>query len=207
MNPRLLPYGERAVLLEVASIEQVLGVYAAVQSAQREGRLTGVEDVVPAAVTVLISFADTAAMRHALPTLRALDSAPSPESSGELMTIEVSYDGEDLDAVAELTGLSRHEVVELHSSTDYSVAFSGFSPGFAYLIGLDERLRVPRRPTPRTRVPAGSVAMTGGFTAVYPRQSPGGWQLLGHTDAAMWDGNRPDPALLRPGMRVRFVPS
>lgn len=202
MSVRVLPYGERAVLLELASIDEVLGAYAAV----REAPPAGLEDVVPAALTLLLSFADPAALAAALPALRQLDTSPRPREVGELVCIDVVYDGADLKDVAELTGLSTDEVVDRHSSVQYTVAFNGFSPGFAYLIGLDERLRVPRRPSPRTAVPAGAVAMTGGFTAVYPRRSPGGWQLLGHTDEPMWDDAREVPALLRPGMRVRFQP-
>lgn len=198
----MLPYGERAVLLELASIDEVLGAYAAVREAPPEG----LEDVVPAALTLLLSFCDPAALTAALPALQQLDTTPRPREVGELVTIDVVYDGADLADVAELTGLGVDEVVAVHSEREYTVAFNGFSPGFAYLIGLDERLRVPRRDSPRTAVPAGSVAMTGGFTAVYPRRSPGGWQLLGHTEQPMWDDARAVPALLRPGMRVRFQP-
>ena len=196
----MLPYGERAVLLELSSIDEVLGAYSAVQAAPPDG----LEDVVPAAVTLLLSFTDPQALAAALPGLRRIDTSPRPPEAGELVTIPVAYEGADLEDVAALTGLGVREVVELHSSTEYRVAFNGFSPGFAYLIGLDERLRVPRRPSPRTAVPAGAVAMTGGFTAVYPRRSPGGWQLLGHTTVTLWDSDRSVPALLRPGMRVRF---
>lgn len=203
MSLRVLPYGERAVLLEVSSIEEVLGAYDAVQDL----RLGGVEDVVPAAVTLLVSFVDAGSLQQALPGLRRLDRTPSEHEPGELVRIPVVYDGADLDDVAEMTGLSRDEVVAMHSGTEYTVAFNGFSPGFAYLIGLDERLRVPRRPTPRTSVPGGSVAMTGGFTSVYPRPSPGGWQLLGRSEASMWDSGRERPSLLGPGMRVRFEPA
>lgn len=202
MSVRLLPYGERAVLLEVRSIDEVLGAYAAVRAA----RLPGVEDVVPAALTLLVTFVDSAALQASLTGLRHLDTTPVAAAPGELITIEVTYDGADLPAVAGLTGLSAAEVVAVHSGTEYTVAFHGFSPGFAYLIGLDPRLRVPRRETPRTAVPAGALGMTGGFTAVYPRRSPGGWQLLGRTTTPMWDDSRAEPALLRPGMRVRFEP-
>ena len=200
MSARILPYGERAVLLELSSIEEVLGAYAAVQDSPPDG----LEDVVPAAVTLLLSFTDPSALAAALPALRQVDSTPRHREAGELVTIPVTYDGVDLADVAELTGLTVAEVITAHSGSEYTVAFNGFSPGFAYLIGLDERLRVPRRTSPRTAVPAGSVAMTGAFTAVYPRSSPGGWQLLGHTTETLWDGARKAPALLGPGMRVRF---
>lgn len=123
----------------------------------------------------------------------------------QVVDIVVRYDGPDLDEVAELTGLSPQEVVAAHTQTLWQVAFSGFSPGFAYLAGGDDRLRVPRRREPRTSVAAGSVGLAGEFSAVYPRSSPGGWQLLGHTDAILWDVDRNPPALLQPGSAVRFV--
>ena len=106
--------------------------------------------------------------------------------------------------MARLTGLTAGEVIEAHTRTPWRVGFSGFAPGFAYLVDGDPRLAVPRRSEPRTSVPAGSVGLAGEFSAVYPRRSPGGWQLIGHTDAVLWDLERPDPALLTRGMRVRF---
>ncbi len=117
----------------------------------------------------------------------------------------VRYDGPDLARVAELTGLDEAEVVERHTAGDYRSGFCGFVPGFAYLTGLVESLYVPRRDDPRTKVPAGSVALADEFTAVYPRDSPGGWQLIGHTDITLWDSDRDPPALLAPGTPVRFV--
>lgn len=203
MSIRVLPYGERAALLEVGSIDEVIGTYAAVQQLA----LDGLEDVVPAAVTVLVSFVDTAAFDRALPALQGIQPSSGGHRPGELVTIPVVYDGADLADVAEITGLSVESVIEVHSGADYTVAFNGFAPGFSYLIGLDERLRVPRRRTPRTSVPAGSVAMTGQFTAVYPRESPGGWQLLGRTETVMWSSDRDQPSLLQPGSRVRFQPA
>ncbi|MFV0535729.1 MAG: 5-oxoprolinase subunit B family protein [Cumulibacter sp.] len=200
MNRRFLPYGERAVLLELDSIDHVLGAYAAIQNDPPDG----LEDVVPAALTLLMSFTDPEALAAALPALKEIDTTPRAAEHGELATIGVHYDGADLAEVAALTAMSIDEVISVHSGAEYTVAFHGFAPGFAYLIGLDDRLRVPRRPSPRTAVPAGSVAMTGGFTAVYPRRSPGGWQLVGHTDTPMWNEDRSSPALLSPGMRVRF---
>jgi KipI family sensor histidine kinase inhibitor len=104
-----------------------------------------------------------------------------------------------------LTGLGVDEVVEAHTGTEWRVAFGGFAPGFAYLVGGDERLRVPRRDTPRTKVPAGAVGLAGEFSGVYPRASPGGWQLIGRTDLPMWDLDRDPPALLSAGATVRFV--
>ncbi len=120
------------------------------------------------------------------------------------MLIDVVYDGADLADVAELTGLDVPGVIEAHTGRPWRCGFGGFAPGFAYLVGGDPRLAVPRRSEPRTRVPAGSVGLAGEFSGVYPRQSPGGWQLIGHTDAVLWDVDRPQPALLMPGMRVQF---
>jgi KipI family sensor histidine kinase inhibitor len=133
----------------------------------------------------------------------------APEPIGRLVEIPTRYgaaDGEDLDDVATQVGLSPAAVVELHASTEYEVYMLGFAPGFAYLGVLPEALAVPRRPTPRSRVPAGSVAIAERQTAVYPAVTPGGWNLIGHTDLTLWDVERDPPALLAPGDRVRFVP-
>ncbi len=130
-------------------------------------------------------------------------SAARPE--GPLVEIPVVYDGADLDEVADATGLTTDEVIELHSSQTYSAAFLGFTPGWAYLVGLAPALRLPRRSTPRTSVAAGSVAIANEFTGVYPTVSPGGWHLLGHTDERMFDVTRDKPALVMAGDRVRFV--
>ena len=109
--------------------------------------------------------------------------------------------------MAALTGLTGAEVVRRHAGREWTVAFCGFAPGFAYLTGGDPALRVPRRDTPRTAVPAGSVGLADGFSGAYPRRMPGGWQLIGRTDAVLWDLDRQPPALLPPGTRVRFVPA
>jgi allophanate hydrolase subunit 1 len=134
-----------------------------------------------------------------------------PEASGgvdeaEALTVPVVYDGPDLSAVAARCGFSVEEVVRRHSAATYRVAFVGFAPGFGYLVGGDPALRVPRRDDPRERVPAGSVAIAGEYSAVYPGPSPGGWQLLGRTELRMFDPARQPPALLEPGRLVRFVP-
>ncbi len=114
------------------------------------------------------------------------------------------YDGADLDEVARLWDMTRGEAVATHTGTDFVVAFCGFAPGFAYCTGLPEPLHVPRRDSPRTRVPAGSVGLAGEFTGVYPNASPGGWQLLGVTDLTLFDVTAEPPALLSPGTRIRF---
>lgn len=195
---KLLPYGPRALLVEFDSLAEVMAAAAT----WRGDELPGVVDIVPAARTVLVVH-DGALDPDAL---RAPNHPAARRTSDQLITLDVTYDGEDLSAVAEAVKLSVDDVVRIHSDTEYEVAFCGFLPGFSYLIGLDSRLVLPRRATPRTRVPTGSVAIAAEFTAVYPQESPGGWHLLGHTDATMWDDDRDPPALLPPGTRVRFRP-
>lgn len=220
---RLLPMGEAAVLAEVGTIEQVLALHDRVREALTgdDPELAGVDDLVPAARTLLVRGAglDLAAVRRRLTALAAglpgddnaddADDAERPATSTtrpdrEPVVVEVRYDGADLAEVAALTGLSEQQVVAAHTGTPWRVGFFGFAPGFAYLVGGDPRLRVPRRQEPRTRVPAGAVALAGEFSAVYPRSSPGGWQLIGTTDAVLWRLDREPPALLTPGDTVRF---
>ena len=210
MTPKLLRCGQHAVLVEVDSLDQVLALAEAVRAAAGAGApgFTEVVDVVPAAATVLVQLdedGDLNALRRGLAHLETPTGGPVERSDAALVEIAVHYDGPDLGAVAELTGLTPEEVIAAHTGQPWSVAFGGFAPGFAYLTGGDQRLRVPRRPEPRTSVPAGAVALAGEFSAVYPRSSPGGWQLLGHTDAIVWDLDRDPPALLQPGVRVQFT--
>ncbi|KRD07023.1 allophanate hydrolase [Mycobacterium sp. Root265] len=197
-------YGDQALLLEFDSTADVL---AWTDTLQRAG-LPGVLDIVPASRTVLVKLDGP---RYLAPTRQRLGKLSPEQSIAEGTTadepdavIEVTYDGADLDAVAELTGLSTAEVIAAHTGTLWRVGFGGFAPGFAYLVGGDPRLQVPRRDEPRTRVPAGSVALAGEFSGVYPRESPGGWQLIGRTDATLFDVTREKPALLTPGMTVAF---
>jgi KipI family sensor histidine kinase inhibitor len=194
---RILPYGEVALLVECAP-DEVARVTAALAGLGAE--------LVPAARTVLVRSAS--GIKALAPRVRtALDGPlpPAPEPSAELtVTIPVRYDGEDLDDVAALTGLSRDAVVAAHTGRPWRVAFGGFAPGFAYLEGGDPRLVVPRRATPRTSVPAGAVGLADSYSGVYPRTSPGGWQLIGSSDAVLWDLARTPPALLSPGRWVQF---
>ena len=200
----VLDYGDQALLLQCGGTADVL----AWTDALRAARFPGVVDIVPASATVLVKLAGPslqAVTRQRLRKLRVTPGAiPEQGDSANDIVIDVTYDGPDLAEVAEHTGLSTAQVIDAHTRTRWRVGFSGFAPGFAYLIGGDERLRVPRRAEPRTSVPAGSVGLAGEFSAVYPRQSPGGWQLIGHTDAVLWDIDKPDPALLTQGMWVRF---
>jgi KipI family sensor histidine kinase inhibitor len=166
--------------------------------------LSEVVDVVVGHQTVLVTWPDGAASPH-LAGLAARSLVADAARAGRRVEIPVSYDGPDLEIVAGLTGLSPEEVVARHTGADHIVAFLGFQPGFAYLVGGDERLHVPRLAEPRTQVPAGSVAVAGPYSGVYPRASPGGWRLLGTTSAVMFDPAREAPALLALGDRVRFV--
>ncbi|MBA3604662.1 MAG: allophanate hydrolase subunit 1 [Actinomycetota bacterium] len=196
---RILPFGPQAWLVEH---DDPLGFAAAVQATLGDD----VDDIVPAATTVLV-VAAPAADRTAL-AARLAEVPPvavAPERERHMVEIGVVYDGEDLDTVAALTGLAVEAVVARHTRPTYRVGFCGFAPGFAYLTGLDPVLHLSRRETPRTRVPAGAVAIAAGYSAVYPSESPGGWHLLGRTDAPMWRSDRDPPALLVPGSSVRFV--
>lgn len=193
--------GDRALLLE-CSPDDVLGYSAAIRGAFDRGELRGIVDIIPAASTVLVKV-DADAREHlaALSRLTPVDGGVLDAGHAD---IDVVYDGEDLADVAEETGLSRDDVIALHTATTYRVGFCGFAPGFAYLTGVDERLAVPRLPSPRSRVPAGSVAIAAGYTAVYPRESPGGWRLIGCSQTVMFDPLRSPAALLSPGSTVRF---
>lgn len=199
---RLLTFGDRAVLVEVDGRP----------SALREALLgtPGLEDLVPAARTLLVRFdparTDRAAVHRAIETAVAasIDGDAPAAAARRPVTVPVRYDGPDLAAVAELADCSVDEVVNRHCDAHYEVAFCGFAPGFAYLTGLDPRLQVARLDRPRPRVEAGAVGLAGEYTAAYPRSSPGGWRLIGRTDAALWDIDRAEPALLTPGTPVRF---
>ena len=197
----VLDYGDRALLLELTDNAAVLAWTEALRAAD----LPHVLDIVPAARTVLVTLARAAhraATRARLGELRADGTATPAERTD--VTIDVVYDGEDLDEVAKVSGLSADEVVAAHTASTMRVGFCGFAPGFAYLVGGDQRLHVPRRADPRTRVPAGSVGLAGEFTGVSPRETPGGWQLIGRTDAVLWNVDCDPPALLAPGTWVRF---
>ncbi|MEU3554980.1 5-oxoprolinase subunit B family protein [Streptomyces fragilis] len=197
---RVLPCGDQALLVETESLEEALGLY---RSLRRESP-PGVTDLVPAARTVLLRLGPAADPALVERDLRTRDMTAAAHEQGPLVRVPVHYDGEDLREVADLTGLPVREVVRLHTGCEWTVAFGGFAPGFAYLTGGPRELRVPRRAESRTRVPAGAVGLAGEFSGVYPRSSPGGWQLIGRTDLAVWREDRDPPALLRPGARVRF---
>ncbi|MFF3166443.1 MULTISPECIES: 5-oxoprolinase subunit B family protein [unclassified Streptomyces] len=199
-----LPVGDDALLVEVASGAQAQALHAELLRRRAEGSLS-VREIVPAARTVLLDgLADPARLAS---ELAAADVPAAPPHARELVELRVRYDGPDLAEVAAYWGVSVGEAVRIHSGTEFTVAFCGFAPGFGYLTGLPARYGVPRRATPRTAVPAGAVALAGPYTGVYPRSSPGGWQLIGSTEAVLWDHTRVPAALLSPGTRVRFVPA
>jgi len=186
--------GDRGSLIEVPDNATAVRLARLLRTERRD-----LVDVVVGHTTVLVTWS---AERGELGELVL---GPEPEPAGRRVEIPVVYDGPDLEEVAMLTGLSQEEVVARHTGADHVAAFLGFQPGFAYLTGGDELLHVPRREVPRTQVPGGTVAIAGPYSGVYPRDSPGGWRLLGSTAAAMFDPAREPPALLAPGDRVRFV--
>lgn len=197
----ILRCGLDAVLVELDGRDEVLGLRAALRRADPDG----MRELIPAARTLLIRYdprlLNPGRIHTVVTNLPA--SRDTVEAPGEL-TVPVRYDGPDLGDVAALTGLSSREVARRHVCSEYTVAFCGFAPGFAYLTGIDPTLRLARRDTPRTRVPAGSVAIADEYSGVYPRSSPGGWHLIGTTDLAVWDLERDPVTLLSPGTRVRF---
>jgi KipI family sensor histidine kinase inhibitor len=193
--------GRRAVLVELDDLQHVMGLDAAL----RRSSPPGVVDLVPAARTVMVVFDASTSADAVIADVRRREIDPAAAPDGGLLEVPVVYDGEDLTEVAEISGLTEEDVVARHRRPEYRVAFCGFAPGFAYIAGGDPQLRVPRRDTPRTKVPKGSVGLADEFTGIYPREMPGGWQLIGRTDAELWNLDRDPPALLPPGTRVRFV--
>jgi KipI family sensor histidine kinase inhibitor len=197
---QLLPVGDRALLVECPGEDP-----AGLASAVRAARLPGVVDVVPAAATVLVTVDRPDRLPGLTPRILAARANSIP-GTDEPVVLSVHYDGPDLEVVSAATGMTPDEVIRLHQQGSYRVAFCGFAPGFAYLQGLDPALHLPRRSEPRIRVPAGSVAIAGPYTAVYPRATPGGWRLLGTCDDLLWDPAAVPPTRLLPGTPVRFEP-
>jgi KipI family sensor histidine kinase inhibitor len=198
---RILPVRDGSLLVELADLTEALALFDALES----DPVDGIREIIPAARTLLISFDPSILSADALTdALAARVGRESRPSAGELIEIPVRYDGEDLAEVAGILNMSAEDVVRLHGESNYVAAFTGFAPGFAYLSGGDPRLNVPRRKSPRTRVPAGAVGLAGEFSGVYPKASPGGWQLIGTTPLAMFDIDRSPASLLQPGSRIRF---
>jgi KipI family sensor histidine kinase inhibitor len=199
---RVLPSGSTALLVELDDLDGVLALYAALVDDPPDG----VVDMVPAARTVLL------VTDPAVTTLDAVSEAvrttvprPDARTGGDVVELPVHYDGADLTELAGLLHIEPTELVRRHTGSEWVVGFCGFAPGFGYLTQPGGEWDVPRRGTPRTKVPPGSVALAGEFSGVYPRESPGGWQLIGRTEVAVFDLGREPAALLRPGTRVRFV--
>jgi len=167
----------------------------------------GVEDLVPGARTLLVLLEPGVEPSSGL--LEMIEAQPREAASRVGSTHEVTtrYDGADLEDLARELALSIDDIISLHSGVEYTVGFIGFSPGFPYLMGLPAPLVVPRLATPRTSVPAGSVAIAGEYGGIYPSASPGGWRLLGSTDLVLFDESRDPPVTMAPGDRVRFIPS
>lgn len=199
---RLLPVNLDAILVELADLDETLALFDALEADPIEG----VTELVPAARTILVHFLPwVCPLPRLVAGIAARQGRQGQARQGTLVRIPVRYDGEDLAEMADHLGLSEEELVRRHAASVWQVAFTGFAPGFAYLSGGDPVFNVPRRASPRTRIPAGSVGLAGTFSAVYPRATPGGWQLIGTTDVPMWDLTRTPPALLQPGQRVQFV--
>lgn len=199
---RILPSGSRALLLEFDSLEDVLAQYAALQDADLP-----VLDIVPAGRTILVIGDRDADLSSLAGQLETIEPGEHSGHSGAPVEVPVRYDGEDLADAAAALGWSSEELVRRHLEEQWTVAFCGFAPGFGYLAGTKFEWDTPRRESPRTKVPAGSLALAGEFTGVYPRESPGGWQLIGHALVDAFDLDRDPPALLAPGASVRFVES
>lgn len=200
---KFYPVGATALLVELDDQAAVLALHAEIERRRAHGWAPSLTDVIPAARTILLDgLTDREAVEQ---DLRGWDVRPAGIPDGPAVEIPCRYDGPDLAAVARTWQVSEREAARIHSGTEYRVAFCGFAPGFAYLTGLSEKHAVSRRPNPRTVVPPGSVALAGTYTGIYPRASPGGWQLIGSTDAVIWDASKDPPALLSPGTRVRFA--
>lgn len=199
---RFLPVNLDALMVELDDLAQTLALLASLQAEP----IAGIEELVPAARTLLVRYRPTMVSHEALVARIGGRGLHTPVArAATRIEIPVDYQGEDLEAVAQMLGISREELIRRHAGSDYTVAFTGFAPGFAYLSGGHPSLNVPRRTTPRTRIPAGAVGLAGPFSGVYPQASPGGWQIIGVTATPMWDLDREVPALLQPGFKVRFV--
>ncbi|MBV7670185.1 allophanate hydrolase subunit 1 [Streptomyces halstedii] len=204
---RVLPAGPGALLVELSCGEAAEAFHAELLRRRSRGALPAVREIVPGATTVLLDGIEPGAAAALARGLTSWEVPPLRRGGGEAVEIPVVYDGPDLADVAAAWGVPVAEVPRIHARTEFRVAFCGFAPGFGYLTGLPGHLRVPRRATPRTRVPAGALALAGPYTGLYPCPSPGGWQLIGRTPEpeALWDPGREPAALLGPGSRVRFV--
>ena len=190
--------GDQGVLIEVD------GPVLPLLKAARDAGLPGVQDLVPGDRTLLVFARSAADLDRLVPMLRALEPSPTSSAPSAELVVPVTYDGPDLQVVAAAWGIDADAVVRRHVEATWTVAFTGFSPGFGYLRTRSDWPPVARRESPRTRVPAGSVALAGNYAGIYPRNSSGGWQLIGSTRLDLFDPDREPPALLWPGRSVRF---
>ncbi|HMO30678.1 urea amidolyase family protein [Enterovirga sp.] len=197
---RFLPVSQNALLVELADLDATLALFDSLSRSP----VDGVEEIVPAARTLLIRLRPGVNAGAVAAALLTRDLSKRDRGDPRTVEIPVLYDGADLEEAAERLGISTDELIRRHTAANYAVAFTGFAPGFAYLSAPDAGLSIPRRQTPRTRIPAGAVALAGPFSGVYPRESPGGWQIIGTTPLVMFDPTREPPTLLTPGDRVRF---
>ena len=199
------PFGEAALLVELESADQAQALAALL----RDDPPPGMVEAVPGLASLLVELDPLSADAERVSTLieGRLGGLRPLAPSGGLHTIPVIYDGPDLEVVAELTGLLPSEVIARHAAIELRVLFCGFAPGFAYLGDLPSDLRVERLATPRTRTPAGSVAIAGSMSGIYPSDLPGGWRVIGRTEVTLFDPHRDPPALLVPGDRVSFEPA
>ncbi len=198
---RILPVGDRALLVELDDLDSVMALAATLRASPPPGVL----DCVPAARTVLLKCdLDATSPVAVADAVRDLRSSARVSGPDEVIEIPASYDGPDIDEVSARASMTRQEFIEWHTTAHWQVAFCGFAPGFGYLVCPQAR-SFPRRDTPRTSVPAGSIGVAGEFSGIYPRTSPGGWELIGRTTVSLFDLDAEPPALLRPGVGVRFV--
>lgn len=200
---RTMLVGVRALLVELDDRTAVDDLYAEIERRRVAGTLPRCEEVVPGARTVLLDgLTDPAALARDL-TSWHIPRTEAPATA--LVEVPTVYDGADLAEVARYWEMTTREVIATHTGSRHRVAFCGFAPGFAYLTGLPPGRTVRRRPAPRSAVPTGAVGLADQYTGIYPRSSPGGWQLIGRTDLSLWDTGRVPAALLTPGTEVRFV--
>ncbi|PHM51933.1 5-oxoprolinase subunit B/C family protein [Xenorhabdus sp. KK7.4] len=198
---RFLPVNFHTIMVELSDLPETLALFDSLNAEP----ISGIKEIIPAARTVMIRFHPlTISAQQLVTEIQRRDLQKSSHIQGKQIEIPVRYNGEDLEEVAEILGISVQDVIQQHTDNEYIVAFTGFAPGFAYMISETISWNIPRRKTPRTRIPAGSVALAGEFSGIYPQASPGGWQLIGTTSERIWDLSRIEPALLQPGYRIRF---
>lgn len=200
---QFLPVNLSTFMIELQSLEETMALTDLLRDMSQQ---LAIEEIIPAARTVLVRFNPlTTEVNSLVSKITQLDVSATDLKLGQLVTIPVHYNGEDLANVAQYLGISVEEVIKRHTENEYQVAFCGFAPGFAYMVSKHAQLNVPRRPSPRIRIPAGSVALAGEFSSIYPQASPGGWQLIGVTETAVWDLQRDEPALFKPCYRVNYI--